>query len=110
MSYVNAAQILDAIIHCSEEGSDPSGAYRLIPSWVGSARVWIAEPIKEDSGFEVAYDALLLNRSDLYDAQSFDRIGVGFDEEANEFCLTGLRVVRTFASKMEGEYEIYVAM
>jgi hypothetical protein len=31
------------------------GTYELIPGWIGSARTWTANPIRETSGYEVAF-------------------------------------------------------
>jgi hypothetical protein len=60
------AEIIDAI--CRVNATDThnpvawhgptDGTYRIIPTWVGSARVWMAQKLSQESGFEVAYESI----------------------------------------------------
>lgn len=67
-NYATADDITDAIcrlnatVGIDEETGTPvlqdgpiDGTYRIIPSWIGSQRVWMAERIQETAGYEVAY-------------------------------------------------------
>ncbi len=82
MPYINRPQIIDAISRfCFFEGrgNQIDGTYRLIPTWIGSERVWMAERIEETSGFEVAFDEIKSD-TDLYVNNDFDRVGIWQDE------------------------------
>ena len=64
MSYATADEIVDAIrrANLSADGewqSNLDGTYRIIPSWIGSVRVFMAERIQEAEGYEVAYQSAL---------------------------------------------------
>lgn len=55
--YASAATILDAIRRANPEHALVDGTYHIVPTWVGSARVYMAERITEDEGWEVAYQS-----------------------------------------------------
>lgn len=61
-------EILDAIRRIHDYAYPPhaatpgDGTYRIIPTWVGSTRVWMAERIIETDGWEVAYASVLDGR------------------------------------------------
>lgn len=91
MYYLTAAEISDAIDRANPT-TDVAGTYTIVGSWVGSARVWMAERITETSGYEVAYDSINHWKAgrvntDLYGIEPFHRIGAWWDEETGELCL-----------------------
>lgn len=81
--YASAADILDAIRRANPYDAELSagqcdGTYRIVGSWVGSARVWMAERITEDSGWEVAYTSAE-GGTDLNAIHEGDRWGLWVD-------------------------------
>lgn len=75
---LSRAEILDAIYRANLEYPEPDfvatvkrgphamdGTYRIIPTWIGSARVWHAERINETEGYEIAY-APVINDGNHY--------------------------------------------
>ena len=85
MYYLTAAEISDAIDRANP-ASDVAGTYHIVGTWVGSARVWMAERIEETEGFEVAYasiDSWKHNQpnGDLYSIEPGDRIGAWWSGE-----------------------------
>jgi hypothetical protein len=51
---LSRADILGAISR-TNGGAPQDGTYRIVPSWIGSERVWMAERISEVDGYEIAY-------------------------------------------------------
>lgn len=92
MPYVTRAQIIDAISRSvmveRADGIDANveGTFALIPTWIGSERVWTAARIEETSGFEVAFESVA-DSDILYSAADFDRFGVWYDSETGEYDL-----------------------
>jgi hypothetical protein len=60
------------------------GTYRIIGSWIGSHRVWMAQKLSQEPGYEVAYEAVP-EASFWYGSDS--RYGVWTDPETGEVCL-----------------------
>jgi hypothetical protein len=63
---ISRAEILDAISRVHDFDTYPpidpapqDGTYRIIPTWVGSSRVWMAQAIREDSGYEIGYASVM---------------------------------------------------
>lgn len=86
------AEILDAIgrVHDFDTypPADPrpqDGTYRIIPTWVGNARVWMAQRI-DGVGYEVGYQAID-NDEHWWYALDEARFGYWRNPETGEECL-----------------------
>ena len=58
---LSRGDILAAIAR-TNGGAPQDGTYRIIPSWIGSTRVWMAERITETAGYEIAYSDVMVGR------------------------------------------------
>jgi hypothetical protein len=85
-------EILDAIERVNaldtyspvERHAVVDGTYSIIPTWIGNARVWMAQKIDTREGYEVAFEAILGDGT--YDL-TFARFGVWTDPETGKVWL-----------------------
>ena len=100
-AYASRSEIIDAIERSvltrrreSDAPANIDGTYRLIPTWIGSTRVWMAEPITETSGFEIAYEEVWTDEEGLQGVKESDRFGAWYDPTDGTFYLDRTMHVR----------------